>query len=117
MPSVYNQDNFKGLRDHIDERERLSHAIESCDTNQVIQERDALRLRIKAVDDEHVQLQADREKMVQAYTILEVDRDLWRKEGEFYKRMWAIRGKALAMPCLICGSTEKEIGLKNGEIP
>ena len=108
---------IKALRATADEYDQLYAALETCDTNQIMQERDALRLRIKAVDEEHDKLQADREKMVQAYTVAEVDRDLWRKEGEFYKKMWAIRGKALSMPCLTCGSTEKEIRLKNGEIP
>ena len=101
---------IQALRHHDVQHDKLSNALVLSDTNQILQERDALRLRIKAVDEEHVQLQADREKMVQAYTTVEGERD-------FYKKMWAIRGKALEMPCLTCGSTEKAIRLKNGEIP
>lgn len=49
------------------------------------------------------------EMLAKAYTVLEVDRECWKKEAEFYKKMWGIRGKALAMPCLACGSTQKAI--------
>lgn len=137
------------LRAERDEYDQLYAALETCDTNQIMQERDALRLRIKAVDEEHVQLAEERKKMIEAYTIVEVDRDLWKKEHEglmltvfemqrkidlsvsvareevfkareerdFYKRMWAIRGKALEQPCLGCGYTGQAIRLKNGEIP
>jgi|CXWL01.1.fsa_nt_gi hypothetical protein len=98
------------LRHNEEQHDKLYNALVLSESNQVMQERDALRLRIKAVDEEHDKLQADREKMVQAYTTVEGERD-------FYKKMWAIRGKALEMPCLTCGSTEKAIRLKNGEIP
>lgn len=137
------------LQEEADEYDQLYAALETCDTNQIRQERDALRLRIKAVDEEHVQLAEDRKKMVETYTIVEMDRNLWkrehgglmfsyqelqrkldiavstaqeqvakaREERDFYEKRWKVRGKALEMPCMNCGSSEKAIRLKNGEIP
>jgi hypothetical protein len=67
-------------------------ALEQSEMNSVRQERDNLRLRIKAVDQEHVQITAEREKMVQAYTALE---------------------QARARPCLACGYT----GHATGDVP
>ena len=49
---------------------------------QVLQERDALRLRIKAVDEEHEQIKKERERMIQAYTAVEQDRDFWKGQHE-----------------------------------
>lgn len=87
-----------------DDYDQLYAALEDCDTNQIMQERDALRLRIKAVDEELEQIKADREKIIQAYTAVETDRNLWRaqaeansKERDFYFKAWEQRGKRLAM--------------------
>lgn len=105
------------------------------DVAQLRQERDALRLRIKAVDEEHVQLGEERKKMIDAYTKLEEEqkrereafreemgngfKDLQRveKERDQYKKLWTIRGKALEQPCLLCGYTGNQIRMQNGEIP
>lgn len=144
------------LRNERAEYEQLYTALELSDTNQIRQERDALRLRIKAVDAEHVQLAEERKKMIAAYTAIEEQKNFWEREhkglletcltmqkrldsvadehreerakmfqdlqrikGERdqYKKLWAIRGKALEQPCLGCGYTGNVIRLKNGEIP
>ena len=64
------------------ESSRVYNVLEQSDTNQVTQERDNLRLRIKAVDQEYEQIKAEREKMIQAYTAVEGDRDFWKREHE-----------------------------------
>lgn len=52
----------------------------ASDIAQLRQERDALRLRIKAVEAEHVQLAEDRKKMIDAYTNLEKQKNFWERE-------------------------------------
>ena len=70
------------LRDHIDQHDKLYNALVLSDSNQVMQERDALRLRIKAVDEEHVQMAEERKKMIAAYTAVERDRDFYKGQHE-----------------------------------
>lgn len=137
------------------------------DVTQLRQEHDALRLRIKAVDEEHSQLEEDRKKMIVAYTEIETDRNFWKhehaelvkviqafqrekdlggpidtsmlilalkkqqqqereafqeemkrgfsdllrieKQRDQYKRLWELRGRALARPCAGCGYVQEEI--------
>lgn len=43
-------------------------------------ERDNLRLRIKAVDEEHELIKEERKKMLAAYTALEVQKNFWERE-------------------------------------
>ena len=93
------------LRDHIDQYDKLYNALVLSDSNQVMQERDALRLRIKAVDEEHVQMAEHKHLMFTAYMKLEAERD-------FYKKAWERRGKALALPCLHCGYVQNPITTK-----
>lgn len=50
------------------------------DVAQLRQERDALRLRIKAVDAEHIQLAEERKKMIDAYTKVEEQKNFWERE-------------------------------------
>lgn len=126
---------IQALRHNEAEHDRLYDALINSDTNQLRQERDALRLRIKAVDEEHVQLGEERKKMIDAYTKLEEEqkrereafkeemrngfKDLQRveKERDQYKKLWTIRGKALEQPCIACGYTGNQIRMQNGEIP
>ena len=39
------------------------------------------------------------------------------KERDQYKKLWAIRGKALEQPCMACGYNGNQIRMQNGEIP
>ena len=59
---------IQAQRKEAEEHARLYNVLEQSDTNQIMQERDALRLRIRAVDQEHEQIKAEREKMIQAHT-------------------------------------------------
>lgn len=147
---------IQALRHNEAEHDRLYNTLINSDTNQLRQERDALRLRIKAVDEEHAQLAEERKKMIDAYTKVEEQKNFWErehkalmetcltmqkrldqkdtdfteemhrgfadlqrveKERDLYKRLWIIRGKALAQPCLSCGYTGNQIRMQNGEIP
>jgi hypothetical protein len=118
---------------------------------EVEKERDALRLRIKAVDEEHVQLTEERKKMIDAYTKVEELKNFWerehkalmetcrtmqkrldQKDADFteemrngfkdlqrvenerdqYKKLWELRGQALARPCISCGYVQEEVKLQ-----
>lgn len=73
---------IQALRHNEAEHDRLYDALINSDTNQLRQERDALRLRIKAVDEEHIQLAEDRKKMIDAYTNVEEQKNFWEREHE-----------------------------------
>lgn len=158
---------IQALRHKEAEFDALFTTMMDSDTNQLRQERDALRLRIKAVDQEHSQLKEDRKKMIVAYTEVETDRNFWKhehaelvkviqafqrekdlggpidtamlilalkkqqqqereafqeemkrgfsdllrieKQRDQYKRLWELRGRALARPCAGCGYVQEEI--------
>lgn len=120
---------IRALRDERDQYDQLYAALETCDTNQIMQERDRLRNICQEIAEdvrEYLNIPTPGGKPAEPslaeavrtmHASLKMDRELWKKDAEFYKKMWAIRGKALEMPCLTCGSTEKAIRLKNREIP
>lgn len=82
--------------------------INECDAfiqeayREIIAERDALRLRILRVDEEHEELVDLRNKLM-----AEVMRILG--ERDHYKRLYELRGKALARPCTQCGYVQAEV--------
>ncbi len=92
---------IQALRNEKAEYEQLYTALELSDTNQLRQERDALRLRIKAVDEEHVQLAEERKKMIDAYTKVEEQKNFWEREH-----------KALMETCL---TTQKRLDQKDAD--
>ncbi len=139
---------IQALRHNEAAHDRLYDALINSDTNQLRQERDALRLRIKAVDQEHIQLAEERKKMIDAYTKVEEQRNFWEREHKAlmetchvmqkrldamteehreerlkmfkdlqrveierdqYKRLWELRGRALARPCAGCGYVQEEV--------
>ena len=90
------------LRDHIDQYDKLYNALVLSDSNQVMQERDALRLRVMAL-----------EKELGTATIVAKDQvALARDQRDFYKKAWERRGKALEKPCLQCGYVQTAVTTK-----